>query len=195
MYCTVGKPSLAVSVPVKRCCACSEVGAVGAAPERCPHRVERALDGGRGGGCAQRRGLRAPERPRSAVDAAIHAHSRVHRHSGIEADHLLAAGRCAVAVHALRQQVHHAGLGHLDAAFEQVNHLLLAGVLELVEARDDDRAGGLLEVELRRADHVLRRDGQQVVPRVPADVAVVGEGQLLEDQRAARHGADVAALV
>ena len=65
---------------------------------------------------------------------------------------LLTARAGAVGIHADRDLVRHGLLGVADAAFEQVDDLLVAGVLQLLEARDGDRDRGLLPVELGRRE-------------------------------------------
>ena len=92
-------------------------------------------------------------------------------------------------------QVRHRRFGDGHAGFEQVDDLLLAGVLQLLQAGDGDRAGGLLDVVLGGADDVRRGDRQGLVAAVVAGVAVLGEGQFLQDDVTAGERLDVAALL
>ena len=108
---------------------------------------------------------------------------------------LLAAERGAVAVDAIGLQVRHGGLGHVMRASIRSIICSLASVLELLQATHGDGAGQLLDRVLGRADHVRGGDGQQVVARVPATVAVLRERQFLVDHVAAAERLAVAPLV
>ena len=139
--------------------------------------------------------LRAPEVPRGTVDAARRAGGGVDRHLEVQAGDFLATVAGAIGVQAGSDQVRHRGFGDCDAAFEQVDDLLLAGVLQLLETGDGDGAGGLLDVVLGGADDVLCGDRQRLIAAVVAGVRVLGEGQFLKDDVTTGELLDVAALL
>ena len=139
--------------------------------------------------------LRAPEVPRATVDAADSAGGRVDRHLCVQAGDFLAAVAGAIGVDAGSDEVRHRRFGNSHAAFEQVDDLLLAGVLQLFQAGDGDGAGSLLDVVLGCGDHVGRGDRQGFVAAVVAGVRVLGEGQFLQDDVTAGERLDVAALL
>ncbi|MNX54294.1 hypothetical protein D3C86_850180 [compost metagenome] len=114
----------------------------------------------------------------------------------MQAGDVLAAVAGAVRVDASADLVHQLGLGNLNPAFQQVDDLLFAGVLELFQARDGDRSRVLLQVVLSRRDGAVRSDVDHVVAGVGTGVLRVRVvvHQLLKDHVAARNGLDVAAL-
>ena len=175
-----------------------QVGPVRTTHQLCPQAVPVRLDVRRRRGCATIGSgiehLVLPERPGGAVDAADDV-GRCDRDLLEQTVDLLAAGCRAVRVQATADQVRHRGLADVHAGIQQVDDPLTTGVLELFQAGNGDRAGGLLDGVLGGADDVLRGDRQGLVARVPAGVAVGCERQFLQDDIAAGERLDVAALL
>jgi hypothetical protein len=97
-----------------------------------------------------------PETPHRAVDAADGAGVVDVGDQQLKPADLLAAVGGAVGVAVVGQVVLHGALGVADPRFQQVDHPLLAGVLQHFQTGDADSDGGLSERVLRGGEDVRR---------------------------------------
>jgi hypothetical protein len=105
------------------------------------------------------------------------------------------AGLRTIGIHIVSEAVHERLFSVLDAAFEEVDHCLLAGVLQQLQTRDRDGHSRLPDRILSRREHIGRLDVENLVTRIPLVGRVVGVFEFLNDGATAGERFDVPATV
>jgi len=176
------------------------VGTVGAANQLHSHTVHVALNVGRSrsraavGRCVKRHVT--PEGPGCAVDAAVGAGAGSGGDGSSQTHDILATVTRSVRIQACADLVHQLGFCNLNAAFQQVDDLLFARVLQHFQTADRHGSSVLLDVILGGRDGAVGGDVDGVIARIRTRVQGVGVviHDLFQDHVTAREGLDVATL-